>query len=111
MKLKIPKNIWLKSKYILQDKDRIVALLRQVQQNFQLLSKKSSKSQHFISKTKVLLRMIRAHYSGKYTAFGRATLLLIVVAVVYFVIPTDIIPDFLPAIGFSDDFTASDGRL
>ena len=47
--------------------------------------------------------MAQYHITGKYRAFSNASLLLIVFALLYFVTPTDVIPDFIPALGFTDD--------
>jgi len=51
----------------------------------------------------ILLRMFRSHLNGKYRAFPVSTIVLIVFALVYFITPTDLIPDFIPALGFTDD--------
>lgn len=52
-----------------------------------------------------LLEMIKAWASGEYREFPRATLLLCVAALIYFVNPFDAIPDILPATGLLDDIT------
>ena len=48
--------------------------------------------------------MIQAHRSGEFKV-SKKTLGLIVLGLVYFVTPLDIIPDFLPLIGFADDLS------
>ena len=55
------------------------------------------------SKVNILIRMVQTHISGEYRAFSNASLLLIVFALIYFITPMDVIPDFIPAIGFTDD--------
>lgn len=52
-----------------------------------------------------LLEMIKAWVSGEYREVPRATLLLCVAALIYFVNPFDAIPDILPATGLLDDVT------
>jgi uncharacterized membrane protein YkvA (DUF1232 family) len=52
-----------------------------------------------------LLDMIKAWVSGEYREVPRATLLLCVAALIYFVNPFDAIPDILPATGLLDDVT------
>ena len=55
------------------------------------------------SKAGTLVTMLQCHISGQYRSFSTPSLLLIVFALLYFLIPTDAIPDFMPAIGFTDD--------
>lgn len=50
-----------------------------------------------------LLRLLGAWAGGLYTCVPWHTIVLAVIAVLYFILPVDAIPDFLPAIGFSDD--------
>jgi uncharacterized membrane protein YkvA (DUF1232 family) len=52
----------------------------------------------------VFIRMIKFHFSGRYKLSG-GTLGLILLGLVYFVSPVDIIPDFLGFFGFADDFS------
>jgi uncharacterized membrane protein YkvA (DUF1232 family) len=52
----------------------------------------------------VFKRMIQAHRAGLFKVSSK-TLGLIVLGLVYFVMPFDIIPDFLPLIGFADDLS------
>lgn len=52
-----------------------------------------------------LFRMVRACALGEYTKLPWQTLIFAVAAIVYFVNPFDLIPDFLPASGFLDDAT------
>ncbi|MCH7412009.1 DUF1232 domain-containing protein [Belliella sp. R4-6] len=50
----------------------------------------------------VFKRMINAHKNGTHK-LSTKTLGLLVLGLLYFVMPIDIIPDFLPFIGFADD--------
>jgi uncharacterized membrane protein YkvA (DUF1232 family) len=52
----------------------------------------------------IFKRMIQAHRSGKFKVSSK-TLGLIVLGLVYFVTPIDIIPDFMPILGFTDDLS------
>ena len=51
----------------------------------------------------VVTRLVRAYASGEYRQLPWKTLLRVVAVLVYFVSPIDILPDFLPIVGFSDD--------
>jgi uncharacterized membrane protein YkvA (DUF1232 family) len=52
-----------------------------------------------------MLRLIRAYYCGHYRAISVANLVLIVGAIIYVLNPWDLIPDWLPGLGFIDDAT------
>lgn len=52
---------------------------------------------------KVLVRMIRAYIKREYTVLPWESLLLMVASLIYFVMPIDLIPDFLIGLGFADD--------
>lgn len=50
-----------------------------------------------------LLRMVRSYIDGRYTALPWRTLIAAVSAIIYFVNPFDLAPDFLPGLGLVDD--------
>jgi uncharacterized membrane protein YkvA (DUF1232 family) len=50
-----------------------------------------------------LFRLIRAWVSGNYRDVPWQTIVSAIAAVLYFVNPFDLIPDFLPVIGYIDD--------
>lgn len=49
------------------------------------------------------LRLLRAYARGQYRDVPWQSLVLIVAAIVYFVMPLDLVPDFLAGFGFLDD--------
>lgn len=49
------------------------------------------------------LRMIRAYADGSYRQVSMKPLLMIVASIVYFVMPMDLMPDFIIAFGLIDD--------
>ena len=50
-----------------------------------------------------LFRLVRAYAKREYVAVPWQSLLLIVATILYFLIPTDLIPDWIIGLGFIDD--------
>ena len=57
----------------------------------------------YLEDLKTLIRMVAAWLSRKYTGLEKQTILYTIVAIIYFVTPTDFVPDFLLGLGFVDD--------
>lgn len=51
----------------------------------------------------VFFRLIRAYTKREYTKIPWQSLVLIVATIIYFIIPTDLIPDFIVGLGYIDD--------
>ncbi|MFC3417765.1 YkvA family protein [Algoriphagus hitonicola] len=60
--------------------------------------------QKLIEPVAVFIRMLKAHFGGQHK-LSSTTLGMIVLALVYFLSPVDIIPDFLGFFGFADDLS------
>jgi uncharacterized membrane protein YkvA (DUF1232 family) len=58
-----------------------------------------------VDKVKLFLRMIGAYAQGEYREVPWKTMLLILASIIYFLNPFDLIPDFIPGIGFLDDLS------
>lgn len=59
--------------------------------------------QHFKDDLQTLIALLRDWSKGKYSNVPPRTILFVVAALLYFLSPIDTIPDFLGAIGFTDD--------
>ncbi len=57
----------------------------------------------FANTLKLLFLLVRDWLNGSYKTIPVGSLLVIVGALIYFLSPIDLIPDFLPIIGLSDD--------
>jgi uncharacterized membrane protein YkvA (DUF1232 family) len=83
---------------------RIMLLLARLTQK--MTSVKWSKESLTTAKEKfsVLSRMTMAYASGRYRAVPWKTVMIILAAIIYFLNPLDLIPDFVPFMGLTDDF-------
>lgn len=59
----------------------------------------------FFEKVRTLLRMLRAYINGQYREIPWKSLLMIIGALIYFLMPLDLIPDFIPMTGLADDIS------
>jgi uncharacterized membrane protein YkvA (DUF1232 family) len=57
----------------------------------------------YVDDLKALIRMSKYWASRKYTEINKQTIMYCIVAVVYFVTPTDFVPDFILGLGYVDD--------
>jgi uncharacterized membrane protein YkvA (DUF1232 family) len=57
----------------------------------------------FQGSVQLLVRMVKAYSNGTYKNLPWKSLVSIVAVLIYFVSPIDLIPDFLPVIGITDD--------
>ena len=68
---------------------------------------KAQKKKRLLSRVwddlELLFRMLRAYIKGQYREIPLQTLVLIVGAIIYFLIPTDLIPDPIVVLGYGDD--------
>lgn len=53
----------------------------------------------------IIFRMVKAHISHEYRGFSNRTIGLFALGLLYFILPIDFIPDFIPIIGYVDDLT------
>ncbi|GAB3961017.1 hypothetical protein GCM10028805_59780 [Spirosoma harenae] len=57
----------------------------------------------FREQLSVVTRLLKAYASGDYRQLPWKTLLRMIAVLIYFVSPIDILPDFLPIVGLTDD--------
>lgn len=99
------RKIWQKAKETATDKEAMKSTLTKAGNKLKSLAENSRELRELKTKLEILLRMFQSHINGEYRAFPVSTIVLIVFALVYFITPTDLIPDFIPALGFTDDAT------
>lgn len=99
------KNAKQRASNILKNKDKLNHLLRVSGDKLKDVNLKNIKNSSLVDRLMVFSRMIRSYVTGHYRGIKVTNLLLIVAAVVYFVTPLDLVPDFIPITGLIDDFT------
>jgi len=82
---------------------RMVRLLGQLALRIKTVNWKSVNGPIIKEKFMLLGRLLRAHVNGQYRVQSFRFLLILVAAVIYFLNPLDLIPDFIIGIGLTDD--------
>jgi len=100
--MKINRKIWKSSIKAIRNRKRLHAIADETINK--LKDSNSSFANDFVQKIQALVRMVKMHISGQYKV-QLSSLIYVVFALIYFIVPTDSIPDFIPALGFSDDLT------
>ncbi len=90
---------------ILQDPERLQKLLASSIKKIRQLRKDTEGADSLKHTVSTLNRMVRAYINGEYSKVPWKSLLLITTGILYFVSPLDLIPDFIPVLGYLDDIT------
>ena len=85
---------------ILGQKDRAKQYLNEA---LRKLIDKSPKAKAFFEEMKDFIQMVTFWVEGKYPDLPYKSVVLIFGAILYFLNPFDLIPDIVPALGFTDD--------
>ncbi|EMS34962.1 hypothetical protein C943_02853 [Mariniradius saccharolyticus AK6] len=92
-----------KAQEIAGEESKLRKLLKNVAEKLDRLAH-HPKVQAVIEPVKIFKRMIQAHMNGSHKVSAKS-LVLMVLGLVYFLSPIDVIPDFLPGLGFTDDLS------
>lgn len=84
-------------------RSRLLVLLVQLSAKAKTTNWKSANIPTAKEKFFTLGRLIKAYASGHYQDIPWKSMIMIVASVVYFVSPIDLIPDFIPITGLTDD--------
>ncbi len=82
---------------------RIIALLTQLAVKIQHTKGSSLNIQTLRQQFLLISRMVKAHISGSYKIKSMRLFIILLAAIIYFINPIDLIPDFLFGIGLADD--------
>ena len=98
-------KIFRQAMRMINEQSQVKELLWQVSQKLQKINGSGKQINELMDLIQLFLRMIKKSLAGEYSAFSHKTLLSLVFGLLYFVTPMDVVPDFIPLLGFSDDLS------
>lgn len=108
MLIKILKSIFYKqarkqARSLKGDKAGKEKVINEAEEKMSRFARMKGKFSKLYQDLKLILRMLRAYVSGRYTKLPWTAVFRLLTAIIYFVFIIDFIPDFIPMIGFLDD--------
>jgi len=94
-----------KATRIIGDREKMSDLATASKDKLQGLNFEDSKMSRLAVNVRIIVRMIKAYANGSYRELPWKSLVGLIAGIVYFVMPLDLMPDFIPFTGFLDDFT------
>ena len=94
-----------KASRIVGDKDKMNDLVNASKDKLGNINFEDSKVSRMAINLRIMSRMVKAYAKGSYRELPWKSLTAIVAGLVYFLMPIDLLPDFIPFTGPLDDFT------
>lgn len=105
LKSKSFQNALRKAAGIASNNEKIADLISSVTDKMSDMDGNKKRASDFLKRIGTLLRMLKAYINGNYRQIPFKSLLMIIGALIYFMMPLDLIPDFIPVTGFADDIS------
>ena len=100
--MKLPRFAQVRARRLVESPQELLRVVEQARRK-QASAGTARRLERVLAELKTMLLLVQAWARGAYSGISRVNLVLIVGAVVYFLMPTDLVPDFIAGLGLVDD--------
>lgn len=97
------KQVLMTASELIVNRFRVLKLISKAYKKLTNPDSGKALQEEVLDQIKLFLRMTKSIITLKYKEFPVESLVKVVAAIIYFVMLADLIPDFIPFLGFSDD--------
>ena len=94
-----------RAKHVVQDHEALKETLDKAAEKLKSSETDEGLRGKLVDYTKLVIRMVRNSVNGKYGQLPWQTLVMMLAGLIYFLMPIDALPDFIPVAGLLDDAT------
>lgn len=101
----IIKKVFTRAEESVKSNEKLKKLVNNVKSKMGKVKDDEEERGAFVTQINLMIRMVKAYVNGDYRSFSYQTIVMFVFSLVYFITPVDLIPDFIPGLGLTDDLS------